>query len=290
MQRRSFLKYALAGAGAVSVSALTGCGLVNPGGTSAASGGKTIKIIVTESAPYQEPTKIAQKLLEAKGWTLEPTYVTDIIQPNLAVANGEFDANFFQHNAYLRQFNQDKNLENVGLFYVYSAPGGIWSDKYKSLDELPDGARIGIPVDPANNGRALFMLRDAGLLELSEATVIHTSQKNITANPKKLQFVEVDQQSLAKTLPDVDAGFLVARMAADAKHTKDDALAFESDADQIPFRIVVAGRKDFAGSEKADALKEAFQSPEVKAWFASYQNGILPTPWDQDPSADITKL
>ena len=87
MQRRSFLKYALAGAGAVSVSALTGCGLVNPGGASAAGGGKTIKIIVTESAPYQEPTKIARKLLEAKGWTLEPTYVTDIIQPNLAVAN-----------------------------------------------------------------------------------------------------------------------------------------------------------------------------------------------------------
>jgi D-methionine transport system substrate-binding protein len=290
MQRRSFLKYALAGAGAVSVSALTGCGLVNPGGASAAGDGKTIKIIVTESAPYQEPTKIAQKLLAAKGWTLEPTYVTDIIQPNLAVANGEFDANFFQHNAYLRQFNHDKGLENVGLFYVYSAPGGIWSDKYKSLAELPDGAKIGIPVDPANNGRALFMPRDAGLLELSEATVIHTSQKNITANPKKLQFVEVDQQSLAKTLPDVDAGFLVARMAADAKHTRADALAFESDADQVPFRIVVAGRKDFAGSEKASALREAFQSPEVKAWFASYQNGILPTPWDQDPAADITKL
>ena len=69
-----------------------------------------------------------------------------------------------------------------------------------------------------------------------------------------------------------------------------DALAFESDADQIPFRIVVAGRKDFAGSEKATALKEAFQSPEVKAWYASYQNGILPTPWDQDPAADVSKL
>ena len=79
-------------------------------------------------------------------------------------------------------------------------------------------------------------------------------------------------------------------MAADAGHTKADALAFESDTDQIPFRIVVAGRKDFAGSEKAAALKEAFQSPKVKAWFASYQNGILPTPWDQDPAADVTKL
>ena len=290
MQRRNFLKYALAGAGAVSVSALTGCGLTNAGASGGNSSGKTIKFIVTESAPFQDPTKIAQKLLAAKGWTLEPTYVTDIIQPNLAVANGEFDANFFQHNAYLKQFNQDKGLDNVGLFYVYSAPGGIWSDKHKSLAELPEGAKIAIPVDPANNGRALFMLRDAGLLELSDATVIHTSQKNITANPKKLQFVEVDQQSLAKTLPDVDAGFMVARMAADSGHSKADALSFEKEADQVPFRIVVAGKKDFVGSEKAAALKEAYQSPEVKAWFAGYQNGILPTPWDQDPAADISKL
>jgi D-methionine transport system substrate-binding protein len=288
MERRNFLKYALAGAGAVSAAALTGCGLSGAG--AAGGGDKTIKIIVTESAPYQEPTKIAQKLLEAKGWKLEPTYVTDIIQPNLAVANGEFDANFFQHNAYLKQFNADKGLDNVGLFYVYSAPGGIWSDKYKSLDELPDGAKIGIPVDTANNGRALFMLRDAGLLELSEAPVIHTSQENITANPKNLNFVEVDQQSLAKTLPDVDAGFLIARMAADAGHTKQDALAFEPDADQVPFRIVVAGRKDFVGTEKAKALQEAYQSTEVKAWFEGYQNGILPTPWDQDPAADLAKL
>jgi D-methionine transport system substrate-binding protein len=247
-------------------------------------------MIVTESAPYQEPTKIAQKLLAAQGWKLEPTYVTDIVQPNLAVANGEYDVNFFQHNAYLDQFNKDKGLDIVGLFYVYSGPGGIWSNKYKSLKELPDGAKIGIPVDTANNGRALFLLRSAGLLELSKAPVVHTSQENITANPKNLKFVEVDQQSLVQTLPDVDAGFLIARMAADAGHSRKDALAFESETDQLPFRIVVAGRPDFAGTAKAKALKQAYQSPEVKAWFKNYQGGILPTPWDADPAADMKKL
>lgn len=287
MERRNFLKLAAAGAGAFSVATLAGCGLA--GGTASGSD-KTIKMIVTESEPYQEPTKIAQKLLEAKGWKLEPTYVTDIVQPNLAVANGEYDVNFFQHNAYLKQFNADKGLDNVGLFYVYSGPGGLWSEKHKSLDELPDGAKIGIPVDTANNGRALFLLRDAGLLELSEATVVHTSQENITANPKNLKFVEVDQQSLVQTLPDVDAGFLIARMAADAGHSKDDALAFEAEADQVPFRIVVAARPDFVGSEKAKALQEAYQSPEVKEWFENYQGGILPTPWDEDPAADIAKV
>ncbi|MBD8042211.1 hypothetical protein H9638_00125 [Arthrobacter sp. Sa2BUA2] len=285
MERRNFLKLALAGAGAASLTAATGCGLT---GGASASDDKTIKIIVTESAPYQEPTKIAVELLKAKGWTLEPTYVTDIVQPNLAVSNGEFDANYFQHGAYLQQFNVDQKLEVQPLFYVYGSPGGIWSERYSSLQELPDGARIALPVDPSNNGRALLLLRDAGLLELKDGVgVIHTSQETITANPKNLTFVEVDQQSLSKTLPDVDAGFLFVRLAAEIGLSPDDALAFEKEADQIPFRCVVAGTAEFAETEKAKVLKEAYQSPEVKEWFAGYMDGVLPTPWDADPLEEL---
>ncbi|MCC9194976.1 MetQ/NlpA family ABC transporter substrate-binding protein [Arthrobacter sp. zg-Y916] len=286
MERRNFLKLALAGAGAASLTAATGCGLT---GGAAASGDKTIKIIATESAPYQEPTKIAAELLKAKGWTLEATYVTDIIQPNLAVSNGEFDANYFQHGAYLQQFNVDQLLEVQPLFYVYGSPAGIWSKRYSSLQDLPDGARIALPVDPANNGRGLVLLRDAGLLELKEGVgVIHTSQETITANPKNFEFVEVDQQSLSKTLPDVDAGVLFVRLAAEIGLSPDDALAFEKEADQIPFRCVVAGTAEFAETEKAKALQEAYQSPEVREWFAGYMHGVLPTPWDADPLEDLS--
>ena len=285
MERRNFLKLALAGAGAASLTAATGCGLT---GGAAASNDKTIKIIVTESAPYQEPTKIAVELLKAKGWTLEPTYVTDIVQPNLAVSKGEFDANYFQHGAYLQQFNVDQKLEVQPLFYVYGSPGGIWSQRYSSLQDLPDGARIALPVDPANNGRALVLLRDAGLLELEDGVgVIHTSQESIPANTKNFSFVEVDQQSLSKTLPDVDAGFLFVRLAAEIGLSPDEALAFEKEADQIPFRCVVAGTAEFAETEKAKVLQEAYQSPEVRDWFANYMGGVLPTPWDIDPLEEL---
>lgn len=287
MASARFRKLALTGTAAVSAIILSGCGLTSG---NAAGEDKTITMIVTESAPYQEPTEIARELLEEKGWTLEPTYVTDIVQPNLAVANGEYDANFFQHLAYMDQFNKDKDLDIVGAFYVYSGPGGIWSEEYDSLDELPDGATIGIPVDTANNGRALHLLRNAGLLELSNDSVISTSQEDITGNPKNLEFVEVDQQSLTQTLPDVDAGFLIARMAADIGLTQNDALAFEAETDQAPFRILVGVRPDFLDSEKAKVLQEAYQSPEVKEWFENYQGGILPTPWDESPSDDLSKL
>ena len=287
MHRRSFLSYALTGVAAIGVTALSGCGLV---GSAGAAGGsdKTIKLIVTESAPYQEPTKIAKGLLEKDGWTVTVKYVTDIIQPNLAVAQQEYDANYFQHGAYLQQFNKDKGLDLVGLFYEYGSPGGIYSTKYSSLDQLPDSAKIALPVDPANNGRALFLLRDAGLLELETGVdIIHTSQKSITANPKKFEFVEVDQQSLKQTLPDVDAAFLFVRLAAESGLTAKNQLAFEEDADQIPFRCVVAARPDLVGTEKAKALQAAYQSPEVRAWFDTYINGILPLPWDEDPTTEL---
>lgn len=290
MERRHFLNYALAAAATAGVAALTGCGLTGGAGASGGGSDKTISLIVTESAPYQEPTRIAKGLLEKAGWTVDVTYVTDIVQPNLAVAQGEYDANFFQHGAYLQQFNKDKNLDLVGLFYEYGSPGGIYSTRYGSLAELPDGAQIALPVDPANNGRALFLLRDAGLLSLTAGVdVIHASQKSITANPKEFRFVEVDQQSLKQTLPDVDAAFLFVRLAAESGLTEKNTLAFEEDAQQIPFRCVVAARPDFVGTAKAKALQKAYQSPEVDAWYAGYIGGILPRPWDEDPTADLKK-
>lgn len=285
MERRAFLKGSL-GLGAVAgLAALTGCGLTGNG--AAAGDNKTIKLIVTESAPYQEPTKLAQKALEADGWKVEVKYVTDIVQPNFAVANGEFDANYFQHASYLAQFTKDKNLAVEPAFYMYGSPGGVYSQKHKSIDELPTGAKIAIPVDPSNNGRALAMLAKAGVLKVAEGkSVIHLSQNDILDNPKKLTFVEVDQQSLSKTLPDVDAGFLFARLGAELGLKPEDALLFEKDAEALPFICLVAAKPGFSETEKGKALEKAYHSDEVRDWFKNYIGGVLPTPWDRDPAAD----
>ncbi|GHC99523.1 MetQ/NlpA family ABC transporter substrate-binding protein [Zhihengliuella salsuginis] len=284
--RRGFLRGALGVGALASVSAFSGCGLTGGGSTAE----KTIKIIVTESAPYQEPVKIAQGLLAEQGWTLEPTYVTDIVQPNIAVANGEFDANFFQHGAYLEQFSADNDLDLEASFYVYASPAGLWSSKYASVDELPDGAQVALPVDPSNNGRGLKLLAQAGAIEVDESkSVIHLSQKDITANPKNLEFVEVDQQSLATTFEDVDAGFMFVRLAAEIDLTPETALAFESTEDSLPFICLVAGQPGFAETEKGRALQGALQSPEVEAWFGEYIGGVLETPWDRDVEADFAE-
>ena len=249
----------------------TGCGLVEDE--------ETISIMVTESAPFQEPTEIAVELLEEEGYEVDVTYVTDINQPNQVVHNGEYDANYFQHLAFLNNFNQSNDTDVEPLFSVYYAPAGIFSLEYDSLEELPDGAQINLPVDPSNNGRALQLLADEGLIEIDEdVDVIELTQNDITENPRGFEFVETDQQQGAAALPDVDAGFAFVRLVAEAGHDVDDTiLAIEDGRDEvrIPFTCVVAVAEDSVTDEQAQALQDAFQSEEVEQWFEEYQGGVI---------------
>lgn len=283
----------IAGWIAVAGLALTSCGLTSADG----SQDRTISIIVTESEPYQEPTEIAKELLAAEGWTLEPTYVTDIVQPNQVVSQGEYDANFFQHLAYLRQFNTDNDTDVEPAFSAYYASSGLFSLHYDSLDELPDGAEISLPVDTANNGRGIKLLADEGLLEIDDSVpVTELSQADIVANPKDLQFIEIDQQSTAHTLGDVDAGFAFARLVAEAGHeVEDTALVLEEDEEvRHPYTNVVAVQPGEQDSEKTQALQDAYQSPEVQEWFEEYLDGAteysdeITTDTAQDVWAEFT--
>src|SRR5699024_179074 len=117
---------------------LTACGLTGSVSAEGDQSDKTISLIVTESAPYQEPTEIARELLAEDGWELETTYVTDIVQPNQVVSQGEYDANYFQHLAYLRQFNADNGTEVEPAFSTYYQPSGIFSLQHDSFEDLPD--------------------------------------------------------------------------------------------------------------------------------------------------------
>ncbi|WBL19352.1 MetQ/NlpA family ABC transporter substrate-binding protein [Citricoccus sp. NR2] len=272
---RRFASVALSGAALL---ALTSCGLVNAG--SSADDDQTISMIVTESAPYQDPTEIVKEQLEEQGWTLETTYVTDIVLPNEAVNNGEYDVNFFQHQAYLRQFNQDNGTDVESLFSVYYTHSGIFSLTYDSLDELPDGAQVAIPVDTSNNGRALKLLADGGVIEVDESKeVTELSQRDITANPKNIEFIEIDQQSLGQSLPDVDAGFGFIRSIADAGYDiEDTVLLLEEDPEvKVPFTVVVASQPEFRDTEAARVLQEAYQSEEVQQWYDEYLGGGVVT-------------
>lgn len=257
--------------------AVTSCGVTQASSTEK-SEDRTISLIVTESAPYQEPTEIARELLKEDGWELETTYVTDIVQPNQVVSEGEYDANYFQHLAYLRQFNDDNGTEVEPAFSTYYQPSGLFSLQHDSFEDLPDGAEISLAVDTANNGRGIKLLADHGLLEIDETIpVTELSQADIIDNPRNFQFIEIDQQSSAHTLADVDAGFAFARLVAEAGHDVHEvALALEED-DEVrrPYTNIIAVQPGEQDTAKTKALQEAYQSPEVQDWFADYLDGAI---------------
>ncbi len=269
---------------------LSGCGLDGGAAAEPAEGeDRTITVIATESPAYSTPLELAEQALEADGWSVDITYVTDIVQPNNAVSNGEFDYNFFQHGAYLQTFNRDNGTDVVPLFYAVGSPAGVYSTRHDDIAQLPDGASIALPVDPANNGRALHLLAGEGLLELREgAQVVSTTVEDVTANPHGYEFIEVDQQTLTQTLPDVDAGFLFSRQAIEMElAVEDDALLREEDVDAVPYRIVFGGSPDAVGTEKTLALQEAFQSEEVERFYRDFYGDWAPLPWDEDPQEQL---
>lgn len=280
---RASPKLLLGAASAAGILALSSCGLAN-------DDDQAISMILTESGPFQEPTNIAMEILEDQGWELDPTYVTDIVQPNQVVANGEYDVNYFQHLAYLRQFNADYDLDVEPLFAVFQAPAGMYSEQHDSIEDLPHGAQIALPVDRANNGRGLLLLHEAGLLELDDTKdVTELSQEDIVDNPNDYDFVEVDQQSLAQILPDVDAGFSFTRLIAesDLEVEATEPLLIEEDAEaQLPYTVVIAASEDFAENEpeKYEALRAAYQSDEVRQWFEEYIGGLKKTAFDVEIS------
>jgi hypothetical protein len=144
-----------------------------------ADGDRTVKFITSDAGFNSEIVPILRREMAAQGFTLDWIVVNDIIQPNKLVDDGSADANSFQHEPYFDQFVADHGLTNIVRgFYTVFSPSGLYSKKYKSLGQVPDGATFGIPVDPANNRRALFMLQDKGLLRLkSGVSVTHASQR-----------------------------------------------------------------------------------------------------------------
>ena len=254
---------------AVAIALLTGCSSGSQNTDAKAKDDKIIRLIMSDGGFNAEVVPIIKDEVTKQGFTLDWVIVNDIIQPNLMLDEGLADANSFQHEPYFNQFVLDHQLKNITRgFYTVASASGLFSKKYKSLDQVPDGATFGIPVDPANNGRALFMLKDKGLLKLKDGVdVIHASVEDITENPHSYKFKEVDQLMLQRTLEDVDVGFLFSGTAVKiGLDPKKDALALE-DWRTLPYRGIVAIRKDLVGSSKIKALENAYASDALKAYY-----------------------
>ncbi|HLS22013.1 MAG TPA: MetQ/NlpA family ABC transporter substrate-binding protein [Paenalcaligenes sp.] len=235
----------------------------------------TLSIAATP-VPHAEILEYIQDDLKAQGLTLDIKVFTDYVQPNQQVAEGQIDANFFQHKPYLDSFNKEHgtNLVSVGLVHV--EPFGAYSDKLDSIDALADGALVAIPNDPSNGARALLLLQEHGLIELKDPDNILATSRDISSNPKNLKFRELEAAALPRILPDVDIALINTNYALEAGlNPVDDALFIEGI--ESPYANLVAVSVDNKDDARIATLIEALQSSQVRDFIAEqYEGAIVP--------------
>jgi D-methionine transport system substrate-binding protein len=247
----------------------------------AAEDKKIIKFAVNNLKVYEDTTKVLATEVGKLGYKLEYIFLADNTQINEAVESGEYFANYHQHTPYMEEFNKAHNGHLAAAFKVFTDKSGIFSKKHKSLGELPDGAKVSIPVDVGNNFRTFVMLANHGLIKIKdgiESTSI--TQNDIVENPKKLEFIEVDYTMLGRALEEADAGFLYATVAAEiGLDISRDALATEPI--ELQAADIIAVRSENIDDERTKILKQAYYTDSLKQALTESYAGrdILEPAW-----------
>lgn len=239
------------------------------------------KIVVGATpAPHAEILNAAKDILKEKGYELVVKEYTDYVQPNLALESGDLDANYFQHQPYLDQFNEQNKTNLVSASAIHYEPFGIYAGKTKSLEELKEGAQIAVPNDVSNEARALLLLADNGLIELKEGVELEATKNDIVKNEKNFKIIEVEAAQLPRSLGDVDVAVINGNYAIEAGLKVSEALAVE-DAKSVAatrYSNIVAVRSGDESNEKTKALVEALTSEEVKKFINDkYDGAVVPS-------------
>lgn len=232
--------------------------------------------VAASAVPHAEILEFVKPTLAKEGVDLKIKVFTDYVQPNVQVAEKRMDANFFQHQPYLDEFNKGKGTDLVSVAKVHVEPFGAYSDKIKSLNDLPDGANVALPNDATNEGRALLLLAKAGLITLKDPTSILATPKDVLQNPKNLKFRELEAATLPRVLTQVDLALINTNYALGAKldPTKDALIIEGAESPYANILVTTQANKD---SDAIKKLVAALNSPEVKAFITEkYKGAVVP--------------
>lgn len=252
---------------------IAGCGSDN---NKAASGDKQVLKIGATAVPHAEILEQVKPVLAKEGIDLQITEFSDYNTPNLALGDKEIDANFFQHTPYMNEFAKAHNLPLVSAGAVHLEPMGLYSRQIKDLKDLPKGAKIAIPNDPTNGGRALLLLQKQGLITLKDSSNILSTVQDIASNPNEYQFVELEPAQVPRALDDVALAAINTNFALNVGlNPGKDALAIESN--DSPYVNIVTVLKGNESDPRIQKLMSALHSPEIKKFIEDkYKGAIVP--------------
>jgi D-methionine transport system substrate-binding protein len=277
--RKNIKLTAAAAATAALALGLTACGTASDPGAKADNGGKAdeSKALVVAASPTPHAdilNYVKDNLAKKEGLTLEVKEFTDYVLPNTATQQGQVDANYFQHKPYLDDFNKKNKTTIVPVVDVHLEPLGIYSKKAKDLKDIKAGQTIAVPNDTTNEGRALALLADNGLITLKDGAGTDAKLSDI-ADAKGLKFKELEAATLPRALNDVDAAVINGNYAieADLKPAQD-SLALEK-AEGNPYANFLAVKEGNEDDARVQKLAKLLGSPEVKKYIEDKYDGSV---------------
>lgn len=245
----------------------------------AGCGKKTLKVGATP-APHAEILESIKEEMANRGVEMEIVEFTDYPLVNQALNNGDIDANYFQHEPYMQDFNEKNGADLKVAAYIHYEPLALFPGKTKTVDELKSGAKVGVPNDTTNEARALLLLEAQGLIKLKEGAGLNATKLDIVENSKKIEIMEIDAAQLARSLPDLDMAVINGNYALQAGlNAKTDGLAMESE-DSLAVKTytnILAVRNGDEGREEIKTLVEVLQSDAVKTFIEEkYKGSVVP--------------
>lgn len=268
--RRSVLAGAAAIVAAVPLAACGGSG--EPAGSAAGSAAETQTLTVGASpSPHAVILNdYAAPLLAEQGIELTVEEYTDYIQPNRDTTNGTLDANYFQHINYLNNYNEENGTDLVNAGRIHFEPMAVFPGRSTDIENVAEGATFGVPNDPTNEGRALLLLQELGLITLAEDAGITATPNDIVENPLSLEFSEQEAAALPRTVGDVDFAVINGNYAIDAGLELADAVAQENAESEVirdEYANVIVTTPDLAEDERILALVGVLQTEDFKAYL-----------------------
>ena len=285
LSRRSVL---LSGAAVLGSFALTACGGNSATSSSAATSGAatsssasngTVITVGASPSPHAEILKAVEDEIKTAGYELKVVEYNDYVQPNVALSEGDLDANYFQHKPYLDNYNQENGTDLVSAAAIHFEPMGIYTGKSSDIKNVPDGAKIAVPSDATNEARALLLLQDQGVLKLKDGVGLEATKNDIAENPHNVEFVEVEAASVPRTLQDADFGVINGNYALSAGLDTTATLASEGAGSEAAktYANIVAVRKGEDQTDKTKALVKALTSDTAKKFIENqYKGSVIP--------------
>ena len=242
---------------------------------------KTITIGVT-GGPPEEITEVVKEVAKKEGIKLKIVKFNDIVTPNQALAKGQLDLNMFQTIQFLSKYEEDRKSNLVAIGSTYNSTLGVYSEKYESVDDIPDGATLGVPNDPVNHWRGLLIYEEAGLIKLNHEEGRENGTLNdIAENPKQFKFKEIDATLMLRTLNSIDAGIVASTTAFNnGLNPQEESIFLETNTN---FPMVIASKEEDKDNPDYRKVTELYHSKEVKQYIEeNYKDVIIVTddPYD----------